>query len=227
MAVEREMKDLVTAITVNFKTPDLLRDCVTTFGNHYPGVRHLIIDNGGGCAESLQVIDDLIGNYNVFSSLNSHNVGHGPALNQALALVGTPYAFILDSDTRVERSGFLEKMTSRFDEDWTLFATGWLRWVNPSGVAFPDQDARPGMAYIHPFACMIDTAKFSGLAPFHHCGASAINLMRDALAKGYTLSDFPIHDYIWHKVAGTRGHYGGRWQVGDDEEPGEWNRHGI
>lgn len=211
----------VTAITANFKTPDLLRVCIASFREHYPDLTYIVVDNGG-CEDSITLLDELRDEYDLLTIYNSRNVGHGPALNEALALVGTRYAFTLDSDTETMQGGFLEKMLELFKEDFFLFATGWRRWVNAGGVAYPDQSVEVGTAYIHPYACLLDVSAYRGLAPFANVGAPAINLMRDALAQGWELTDFPIRAYIEHKGAGTRGMFGGRIRIATDEEPRDW-----
>lgn len=220
------LTNMVTAITAQFKTPDLLRECVTSFREHYPDLRYIVIDNGG-CADSLALLDELRDEYDLMTICNGRNVGHGPALNEGLSLVRTPYAFTLDSDTETLQGGFLEKMLDMMAQDEWLFAVGWRRWVNPAGVAYPDQTAPAGTAYIHPYACLLDVGIYRGLAPFVHSGAPGVHLMRSALAQGWALADFPIADYVKHKQAGTRGRFHGDWDVDTARQPGAWSWHGI
>lgn len=216
------MNGLVTAITVNFKTPELLYDCVTTFNRLYPDVTHIIVDNGG-CRDSLNTTIDLFGMFEpVKVILNATNIGHGPAINKAIHQVMTPYVFLLDSDTRTERKGFLEKMLELFEDDASLFATGMLRYVNLNGVK-----ANEGIPYIHPHACLMDVVKFRQVRPFTGRGAPALHSMKDAAANGWPVVAFPVEDYIWHKVAGTRGMFGGKFKPATDEKPREWKRFNL
>lgn len=218
----------ITALTVNFKTPDLVYDALNSFRSYYPEVRHLVIDNGG-CPVSLKRLRKLADKDFIELVENERNIGHGLALNQGIALVETPYAFLLDSDTRTERGGFLEKMLALFKADPLLFAVGWLRKVGQTGVAYRHQDKAPdsALSYIHPYACLLDVAKFGELRPFALSGAPALETMYDARARGYHVADFRVQDYIWHKVGGTRGMFGGRCRVKTDEEPGKWKRRPI
>ena len=218
----------ITALTINFKTPDLVYDALNTFRNYYPDVPHLVIDNGG-CTASENRLSKMHDKGLITLIKNTENVGHGLALNQGLALIETPYAFLLDSDTRTTQGGFLGKMLARFEADPLLFAVGWLRKVGKTGVAYRDQGKAPddALAYIHPYACLMDVAKFRGLRGFNRSGAPAFHTMHDARERGYHVEDFPIQAYVWHKVAGTRGMYGGRFQIETDEEPGKWSRRPI
>lgn len=218
----------ITALTVNFKTPELVYDACNSFRLYYPDIRHIVVDNGG-CAASLERLRKLTDKGFVELIENERNAGHGPALNQGIALIETPYAFLLDSDTRTEQGGFLEKMLDLFEADPLLFAVGWLRKVGKTGVAYRNQSTAPdsALSYIHPYACLLDVAKFGELRPFALSGAPALETMYDARERGYHVKDFPVSEHIWHKVAGTRGRFGGRCRVGTDEEPGKWKRRKI
>jgi len=177
-----------------------------SFKLYYPQLPLVLINNGGPLSgiKNVQVIE------------NESNVGHGPALHQGLLLAETRYVFTLDSDTRTKKGGFLEAMLKRFERNPQLFAIGSLWRVNPNGVRHSDEETarRKGLGYdyVHPFAALFDREKYEQLKPFQHCGAPAISLMIDAAAKGFYLESFPIGDYIWHRAAGTRNRFGGRWQ---------------
>lgn len=217
---------MVTAITVNFRTPELIRDCVTTFGKFYPQIPHILIDNGG-CQESLRVMRELARKPNIVLIENQQNKGHGPGLHQGILFAATKYVFTLDSDTRVERGEFLELMLGEFRHDPSLFALGWLRYTNASGVASPRQELKRGMEYVHPYACLLDRGKYLKLHPFIHSGAPATRLMSSAKRSGYRLASFPIERYIWHKVAGTRGCFAGECRVPTNARKLPWRKHRI
>jgi len=219
--------DSITTITVNFKTPDLINLCVSSFHARYPGVRHVVIDNGG-CPDSLRILRTLRDKRLIDLVELPDNIGHGPALNLGLALTRTSYAFLLDSDTETKKPGFLEEMLAAFREDGNLFAIGWLRYViRRSGVAYKKNIPTDALPYVHPYACLLDMAKFRKLPPFEHRGAPALALMKGAEAAGYSLCDYPVGQYVKHKVAGTRGLFGGRFDVGTDNQPGRWRRCNI
>lgn len=117
----------ITALTVNFKTPDLIHDCLTSFRQYYPNIPYIVVDNGG-CEQSIEILHKLQSNDSNLTIIeNDKNIGHGLALNLGLLRITTRFVFLLDSDTKVERGGFLEKMLELFDDDNMLFAAGWLR----------------------------------------------------------------------------------------------------
>jgi glycosyltransferase involved in cell wall biosynthesis len=213
----------VTVITVNFKTPELIGGCISSFQQFYPHLRYVVVDNGG-CVESLRVLRG-IGTIELVE--NPQNIGHGPALHQGISLSTTRYVFTLDSDTTTHKGGFMERMLSVFEGDPKLFALGWLRYTNESGVASPKQELKRGMKYVHPHACLLDREKYGGLHPFIHSGAPATRLMMSAAVAGYGLESFPVEEYIEHKVAGTRGKFGGQCKVDTDARPGKWRMHRI
>jgi len=223
------MQNKVTVVSVNFKTPGLIRDCVTSLREFYPRVP-LVMINNGGCAESSRVMRELKFESLVYTTLlqNKTNTGHGPSLTRGIEWAFTPYVFTLDSDTVISTSGFLERMIEVFENDKDLFALGWLRYTNANGVASPKQNLKRGMPYVHPYACMIDRAKYLKLKqPFIHSGAPATRLMQAAKKAGYVLGNFPIEKYIWHKEAGTRGCFAGEWNVDTGAQRAKWRKHRI
>lgn len=213
----------VTVITANFKTPELIGKCISSFQAFYPRLRYIVIDNGG-CMESWRILRG-IGTIELVE--NGKNIGHGPALHQGILMSTTQHVFTLDSDTTTHKGGFMEGMLSQFEGDPLLFALGWLRYTNESGVASPKQELKRGMKYVHPYACLLDREKYLRLHPFIHSGAPATRLMASAVEAGYHLESFPIGEYIEHKIAGTRGKFGGQCSVPTDRKPGKWRMHRI
>ncbi len=220
------LADKITVISVNFRTPDLIRDCVVTFRRFYPSLPYIVLDNGG-CATSVVTIRELAKKFSLITVFNGHNRCHGPALHQGIRMANTRYAFLLDSDTKTFKGGFLEKMLAHFAKDPKLFAMGWLRYVNSAGVAGPHQHLKRGLPYIHPYACLLDINKYNRLHPFIHSGAPATKLMHSVKKKKLHLQSFPVENYIWHKVAGTRGCFGGLCKVPTNMKKTKWRKHRI
>jgi glycosyltransferase involved in cell wall biosynthesis len=220
--------DNITTLTVNFKTPDLLEDCLTSFRKRYPGIPYIVVDNGG-CQQSVELLRKMQETDRALTVIwNNKNAGHGMALNQGINLVTTRFVFLLDSDTRCNKAGFLEKMLELFDKDPLLFAAGWLRYVNDSGVAYRNgSEPKNAIKYVHPYACLMNRWKLWLLPKFTDGGAPAINMMRAAVQMKYNVESFPVEDYVWHKIAGTRGMFGGRINPKTDEEPGKWHWRSI
>lgn len=215
----QKIDDLVTVVIVNFKTKRLTKVAVETFSAVYKNVRIILVDNGSN-DDSTEWIKLLSGN--ITPVLLPTNIGHGPAMDLAIKdYVSTKYVFTLDSDCEVFRYGFLARMKYRLEKSQNGYAIGWKRWVNENGVATTKtKDIPPGLRpYIHPSAAMYNIEIYKSLPPFLHHGAPAIENMRTSHERGYELFDFPVSQYIKHKVAGTRSMYGGRWQIKEGETP--------
>ena len=137
-------------------------------------------------------------------------------MHKAIHAVETPYVFTLDTDTETFRGGFLQQMVTLMKADDTLYALGWLRWVDKiSGVPLEWHIKKqpPGkfIAYIHPSSGLYRVSLYHTLAPFFHHGAPCLDNMRAATLRGLRVSSFPISDYVKHLKAGTRRMYSGRW----------------
>lgn len=211
----------ITIITVNYRTPDLIEECIKSFRSFYPQVKYLTIDNGG-CQQSLEFLRGMKNSGDIQLVENSYNKYHGPTLHQGLFLTSTQYAFLLDSDTRTEKDGFLENMLEKFKKDSNLFALGNLIIVNDNGVK-----ANEGTPYIHPFACLLDVEKYHTLSSFRQSGAPAIATMKSVQRSDYNVEHYPIYDYVYHKIAGTRGHFGGKWKPKYGQEKKEWTKFNL
>ena len=101
----------VTTVIVNYQTPDLLKNAVQSFKQHYPDTKLLIFDNGSG-DHSKTVVNNLQSQYpnSIQPYFEEENIFHGPALDKSIRdLVDTEFCFFLDSDTVTLKRGFLEK----------------------------------------------------------------------------------------------------------------------
>lgn len=205
----------VTVVVVNYRTLELTRRCVETLHDHYSDLPLVLIDNGSD-DESTEYVRELgQTQQNVRAQLNEGNRYHGPALDQGVRLAEARYVLTLDSDCEVVRGGFLEEMLREFQRPET-YAVGELRYKNrfgytygygyDEGAAQPERRGR--IPYIHPYAMLLDRDKYLRLRPFIHHGAPCIRNMQDARRKGYTVVDFPVGDYVFHRMQGTSVAYG-------------------
>jgi glycosyltransferase involved in cell wall biosynthesis len=216
-----DIPSLVTVIITNFKTKRLVRDALATMLKYYPHVPVLLVDNGSGDDSTKYIKQAGEVFKTVTSLLYERNLGHGPAMNEAIRVATTKYVFTMDTDCVVKKGGFLEAMLEHFQANPDLYAIGWLRHVDRlSGVPAPNKLGF--MEYVHPSAALYDREKYLTLAPFSHHGAPATANMREAHEAGYKLLSFPISDYIHHLIAGTRRMYGGRWDPRASDAPGAW-----
>lgn len=199
----------VTAILVNFRTETFTRKSVESFRAAYPTTPMILIDNGSADAST-----ELIAKFSerdpaVRAMLLPTNIFHGPAMDHGIHATKTRFVLLLDSDTEVKRSGYLEQMLEYFAEDPTVYAVGKRGWTNRFGYT-PISLSEPHVAYVHPFASLIDRLKYLELAPFVHHGAPCYRNMWAAHKAGYKALHFPIERYIRHfgKVTAAQVGYG-------------------
>ncbi|MEX0822080.1 MAG: glycosyltransferase family 2 protein [Rhodothermales bacterium] len=192
----------VHVIVVNYQTPDLLDTAVRSFVEHYPDVPLLIVDNGSRDA-SRDVIETLHADLANVSSLRlEENRYHGPAMDLALRHVDVDYVFLLDSDTKTMRGGFLEEMLARSEEP-NVYGVGKIAEVNERGFA-----ATRGIPVLVSAYMLIDRERYLDLPPFIHHGLPALQNFRAAAEAGYRLEPFPVDEYIEHFGRGTAERYG-------------------
>jgi len=196
----------VTAVTVNYRTADLTKRCVSSFLTQYPQVKFILIDNGSHDDSTSYIREVAALHPNVSAIFNQANLFHGPALDQGTRVSKTRFVFTLDSDCEVKSGGFLELMIGLF-QDPSLYATGMLLLVDRFGFSLPPA-SKGGIQYVHPSAMLLERGKYAGLPPFVHHGAPCLRNMREAIKAGFTVSDFPVMDYISHDWRGTAGRYG-------------------
>jgi len=198
----------VTAAIINFQTPDLTRLTLTTFKSFYPSIPVLLIDNGSQ-DESVEVLRELSAKHAmVMPLLNHRNRHHGPAMDQALRLIQTEYALILDSDVRVKKKGFLEGMLDIFRSEPDCYAAGTKIWVNDRGFNVPEgTDAHP---YVRPVCMLLRTRLYLELTPFEWHGAPCLANMIAASARHLRLVNYDLEEYIDHEGQGTASRHGYR-----------------
>lgn len=202
----------VTALMVHYRTPDLLRVAVDSFYAHCPGVPMLLFDNGSLAFPEGKEVDALLTELQArhAPALRVHrhprNLFHGPALDLALReMVTTPYAFVLDSDTRTRRPGFLQAMTERLRERKEHYAIGSAEQVNDRGF----KQAGGIKVLLTPYM-LLRTDLYGRFQPIVHHGQPTLFHYRDAQRQGYRLLEFPIEEYIEHEWRGTASRFGYR-----------------
>lgn len=199
-----DISNYVSAITVNYKTLDLIERCFHSLRQYYPTLPVVLVDNGSG-DDSTQFVAEQEGPCTTAILLKGH-CGHGLGLHEGLLAARTPYVFTLDSDCGTRRGGFLEEMVRLFFRDEALYAAGEIQWLHHVGRDWRTPDpAYPGQApYVHPSAMLLDRNKYLGLKPFNRGGHPCEDNMADAFEHDYRVFDFPIGDWVFHLHRGTR-----------------------
>jgi len=219
----------ITAIIVNYKTLHLTRTCYESFRGFYPIVPIILIDNYSR-DDSTKYIKSLEARDSHLTTVfHSTNLGHGPAMAQAIATIRTPFFFTFDSDCEMLKDGLLVKMLQEMDKNGNLYATGWLRWVDrKTGVPHSWHVESPPkgdkfIPYIHPYAGLYRLSMYRQLRPFFDHGAPCLNNMLDVAEKGYDLKAFELEPYVKHWIAGTRRMWDGAWHPKDGHKPKKWD----
>jgi len=199
----------VTAVIINFQTPDLTATALSSFRTYYPSGPLLLTDNGSsdGSAETLAT---LIEQWPGTTSLicNATNIHHGPAMDQAVRTVRTPFVLFLDSDCEVVRGGFVEAMEQLLQEDHRNYVSGRRIWMNERGF---DVAETPGAhLYIRPICMMLRRNIYLTLPPFERHGAPCLANFIEAERRGLRLLHFPVESHVRHKGRGTAGRHGYR-----------------
>ena len=203
-------------VIVNYQTPDLIKRAVDSFRRFYPDESLLLIDNGSQ-DESVPILKNLVSEYPDKTEilLNTSNIYHGPAMDQALRYVQNQYVAFLDSDCVVLRGGFLESMNSTLSENDSHYIVGRRVFMNRRG--FEIRKETNGFPYIRPICMIVKRELYISLPPFQHHGTPCLANMRAASECGYALIDFPVDDYVCHKGRGTAERHGynlgwrGKW----------------
>jgi glycosyltransferase involved in cell wall biosynthesis len=197
----------ITAVIINYQTPDLTKTALTSFRKFYPQIPILLIDNGSkdNTQEVLKRIIDI--NPDLIKLMaNEKNLHHGPAMHQAIGLLQDEFILFLDSDCEVLKSGFVEKMRGTLESDSHNYVVGKLIHMNKRGFdVAPDERS---IKYIRPICMMIRRSLYKDLEPFQYHGAPCLKNMIAANERGYHLTDFNIEEYIHHKGRGTASRFG-------------------
>lgn len=197
----------VTAVIINFQTPDLTQRAVASLRRWYPGLPLLLIDNGSS-DDSPSVLRTLAGESSGLITLlcNARNLHHGPAMDQAMRHLVTDEVFFLDSDCTVLRGGILERLRDSLHADDRTYAAGKRISMNSRGFdVAPGPRAHP---YIRPICMLIRRQQYLSLPPFTRHGAPCLENMRAATAAGLHLAHVPVDDYVHHEGRGTVGRFG-------------------
>jgi glycosyltransferase involved in cell wall biosynthesis len=199
----------VTAVVINFRTPDLTRRVIESFRSFYPALPLLLVDNGSE-DESGRTLEELraVAPGKTTLILNPSNRHHGPAMDQALRTVDTPFVLFLDSDCEVVQGGFVEAMLAHAMEDPRNYIVGKKIFMNDRGF---DVAEEPGAhPYIRPICMLVRRELYLGLPPFERHGAPCLANMRAARTTGLGLIHFPVEEFVRHEGRGTASRHGYR-----------------
>ena len=202
-----DLESSVTAVVINYQTPDLVRAAVQSLRRFYPQLPLLLIDNGSMdmsaetmrlCGSESPLVTEVL--------VTPKKRFHGHAMDQALHHLASEFVLFLDSDCEVMAGGFVEGMREIAQTNPCCYAVGKRIYMNKRGFDVPPGPS--ALPYIRPTCMLLRRTIYLSLKPFQHHGTPCLENMRDAINRGYELVDFPVFDYISHEGRGTAARYG-------------------
>lgn len=199
----------ITVVIINYRTPDLLKRAIASLRQFYPTVQLLLIDNGSddGMSDTVMAEWKSRNPQHTELLLNPENRHHGPAIDQAIRHVSTPFLLFIDSDCEILKAGFIEQMLRLSTTSPLHYAVGKRVWMDRRGF-----DLVPGTngatPYIRPICMILRRDVYLTLPKAERHGTPCLANMREAVRLGYQLVDFPIEDFVYHKGRGTVNRFG-------------------
>ncbi len=197
----------ITAIIVNYGTPELTRAAAWSLRGHYPDLPILIVENGSP-DDSRVLLETLAGEIEPCRVIAlDRNRHHGPGMDVGIREAQTPWALVFDSDCILYRSGLLEEMLAKATSE-KAYSAGLVLMVNRQGyAASPGETTYP---YVHPQCALLRREPYFTLPPFQKDGAPCIDNAVAAAERGLMVAPFPVQDYAYHLSRGTVRTYGYR-----------------
>ncbi|MFW5847812.1 MAG: glycosyltransferase [bacterium] len=202
-------------ISVNYNTPELIDQLLTSIRLFYPNFKNIRIIDGTDNNNLLLQTKHIVMKHKVNMDIFKYNIHHGPGMHYGIISSKFDYILIFDSDAIIIKDGILEKYFESWEDG--LYAMGNISYVNYFGInpekdaTIPD-DSYPIM-YCHPNGLFIKKEMYSNYAPFVRHGAPVIATMYDIYLKN--LSNKSLKDisdiqkiYLNRGGRGTVNKYG-------------------
>lgn len=201
---------MITALTVNYNTPDFLERLLSSFRKYYT-LPFIVVD--GSDEINYSKIESFTDKYNVEIHHFPYNIHHGPGLAYGIKYIQTDQILLLDSDLKVINPGFVESLQNELLPD--SYGIGDIQIVNESGF-----NKKVGYKYLHPACALINREVVLRYPlPIKH-GAPMIEAMIEINNQNkcnllqhaeWVLNDFrkPDKKYIIHDWQGTVKKTGG------------------
>ena len=127
---------MVTALTVNYNTPDLLDRVLSGFRTHYD-LPYWVVD--GSDEANFEQIKGFAEKYRVKIVHFNYNIHHGPGMAYGFQNIDTDQILLLDSDLIIYNKGFVEDFQSKLRPDsygigavYNNIETEYVTYIHPA-----------------------------------------------------------------------------------------------
>jgi hypothetical protein len=164
---------MITALTINYNTPELLENLLSSFRQFYD-IPFMVVD--GSDDMHFALIKYFPEKFKIDLHHFNCNIHHGPGMAYGFTRIKTKQILTLDSDVRILKGGFIEDLQSKLRPD--SYGIGSTCIIDRDGIA-----STLGIKYLHPSCALINHAVALKFAlPIRH-GAPMISTMQDIAAK--------------------------------------------
>jgi len=131
---DSEIFDDITVVTILYNSEEVVENCLERFSDEQ---KIIAVDNA--CSDtSVSIVQQKHPNAKIIR--NEENRGYGPAVNQALSIVNTTYALLINPDAMMELSGIsiLHQVAEKYPNAAIVApGKGWeLHLKGPKGVVY-------------------------------------------------------------------------------------------
>ncbi len=189
--------NMIPVLTVNYNTPDLILNLVSSFRKFYNNP-FLIVD--GSDADKYNELKELLKD---FEEIEIHhfdfNIHHGPGLEYGFKYLKDKQILVLDSDVTILKKGFLEDLKKNLPKE--AYGIGDCQFVDEKGWNVGSRKGAHGLResemteggyrYLHPAIMLVNREIVMQYAMPEKHGAPMLSSMKDIHDKG--MSRLLIH----------------------------------
>ncbi|MCJ7447910.1 MAG: glycosyltransferase family 2 protein [Bacteroidales bacterium] len=193
---------MITALTVNYNTPDLLEKLIVSFRQFYD-IPYTVVD--GSSEINFEKIKYFPEKYEIELCHFNYNIHHGPGLAWGMQHIQTEQILFLDSDITILNNSTIENYKSKLKPE--SYGIGGICFVNDNGV-----NVINGIKYLHP-ACALINRKIALKypLPIKH-GAPMLTTMKYLYYHNLDILQHEpniVKGIIAHEISGTISRTGG------------------
>lgn len=137
---------MITALSINYNTPELLENLLISFRKFYD-IPYLVIDGSDNI--NFERIKIFTEKYNIEMHHFNYNIHHGPGMAYGFQTIKTEQILLLDSDVRILKNGFIEDLQSKLRPE--NYGIGDVSSVDRDGI-----NVLNGIKYLHPSVALIN-----------------------------------------------------------------------